>query len=170
MTGDPVAFTVSARTLVRILGLTRIQVADLARRRHEFGYALSRWVTRPSRLRKQAPPPAAGLVGSLETIPIADLVQVLNICRKTGLLRLSRGLASASLYFDDGEIRHAEAGHRTGEEAFYLLMGWTDAAFAFESGVRAAAASLAPPTMTLLMEALRRIDESRRGNAKVLHE
>jgi len=170
MSGDPAAFTVTARTLVRILGLTRIQVADLARRRHEFGYALSRWVTRPSRLRKQAPPPTAGLVGSLETMPIADLVQVLNICRKTGLLRLSRGRDSASLYFEDGEIRHAEAGDRTGEEAFYRLMAWTDAAFAFESGVRAASASLAQPTMTLLMEGLRRIDESRRGNAKVASE
>jgi two-component system chemotaxis response regulator CheY len=170
LSGDPANFTVSARTLVKVQGLSRIQVADLARRRHEFGYALSRWVTRPSRMRKVPPPPSAGLVGSLETMPIADLVQVLNICRKTGLLRLSRGTDSASLYFDDGEIRHATVGDQAGEEAFFRLMAWTDAAFAFESGVRAAVASLSQPTMTLLMEGLRRIDESRRGNAKVAQE
>ncbi|HLY72477.1 MAG TPA: response regulator, partial [Planctomycetota bacterium] len=149
LSGDPANFNVSARTLVKVQGLSRIQVADLARRRHEFGYALSRWVTRPSRTRKLQPPPSAGLVGSLETMPIADLIQVLNICRKTGLLRLSRGTDLASLYFDDGEIRHATVGDQAGEDAFFRLMAWTDAAFAFESGVRAAVASLSQPTMTL---------------------
>ena len=121
-------------------------------------------------MRKLPPPPSAGLVGSLETMPIADLVQVLHICRKTGLLRLSRRTDSASLYFDDGEIRHATVDDRAGEEAFFRLMAWTDAAFAFESGARSEVASLSQPTMTLLMEGLRRIDESRRGNAKVVQE
>ena len=101
-------------------------------------------------------------------MPIADLVQVLNICRKTGLLRLTRGPGVASLYFDDGEIRHAEEGAGSGEEAFFRLMAWTDAAFAFESGVKAAAPSVSMPTMTLLMEGLRRIDESKKGEPRVL--
>jgi len=168
ISGDPAVCTVSARTSVKILLLSRIQVADLARRRHEFSYALSRWVTRPSRLLKQPAPPSAGLTGRLETMPIADLVQVLHICRKTGLLRLTRGPGAASLYFDDGEIRHAEEGDASGEDAFYRLMAWTDAAFAFESGVKSAAASIRQATMSLLMEGLRRIDESKRGEPRVL--
>jgi two-component system chemotaxis response regulator CheY len=170
ISGDPAGFMVSARTRVKALSLSRIQVADLARRRHEFGHALSRWVTRPSRLRKPAPAPSAGLVGRLETMPIADLVQVLNICRKTGLLRLHQVSGSACIYFDDGEIRHSELGDSTGEEAFYRLMAWTDAGFAFESGVRTPSSSVTQPTMTLLMEGLRRIDESKRGDPRVARE
>lgn len=52
-----------ARTSVEVLSQSRLQVAELARKRHEFSYALSRWVTRPSRKRKAVP--AAGLVGRL---------------------------------------------------------------------------------------------------------
>jgi two-component system chemotaxis response regulator CheY len=160
--GDPATVKVLARTSVKTLSLSRIQVADLARRRHEFSYALSRWVTRPTRLRKAAP---AGLAGRLETMPIADLVQVLQICRKTGLLRLTQGSDSASLYFEDGEIRHAEVGNHAGEDAFYRLMTWTNAGFSFESGRRSGTVSVTQSTMTLLMEGTRRVDEGRRAGS-----
>jgi two-component system chemotaxis response regulator CheY len=160
-TGEPVAAAVVARTSVKSLSLTRVQVADLARRRHEFSFALSRWITRPTRLKKTAPASAAGLAGRLETMPFADLVQVLQICKKTGLLRLSRGPASAQLYFDDGELRHVQEGERGGDEAFYRLMGWTDAAFSFESGSRSDQVNVTQSTMMLLMEGARRLDEAR---------
>jgi len=170
ISGEPSGFAVRARTGVKVVSLTRIQVADLARRRHEFSHTLGRWVTRPSRLKKQRAPSSAGLAGRLETMPIADLVQVLNICRKTGLLRLKRESGSACIYFDEGEIRHVEALDRSGEEAFYGLMSWTDAAFTFESGIRADAASISQPTMTLLMEGLRRNDESLHGEVRAGRE
>jgi CheY-like chemotaxis protein len=160
VSGDPAAFSAVARTAVKVLSLSRIQVADLARRRHEFGYALSRWVTRPSRAPK--PAEAAGLVGRLETMPMADLVQVLHICRKTGELKLTQGAETASLYFEDGEARHARLGDLGADEAFYRMVAWTEAAFAFESGRRPATVTLQQPVMTMLMEGLRRVDESRR--------
>jgi two-component system chemotaxis response regulator CheY len=160
-TGEPVAGPVVARTSVRTLSLSRIQVADLARRRHEFSFALSRWITRPTRLQRSAPAVPAGLAGRLETMPFADLVQVLQICKKTGVLRLSRGSGSASLFFDDGELRHVKEGDRAGDEAFYRLMGWTDAGFSFESGTRTDIVNVTLSTMMLLMEGSRRLDEAR---------
>lgn len=93
---------------------------------------------------------------------MADLIQVLHICRKTGLLRLTHGPECASLYFEDGEAPHAEAGGVSGEEAFYRMVAWTEASFAFESGQSAGMLSVKQPTMTLLMEGLRRIDEANR--------
>jgi len=163
VTGNPNRLSAVARTAVKLLSLTRIQVAELARRRHEFSYALSRWITRASRMQKAAP--AAGLVGRLETMPMADLVQVLHICRKTGMLRLMQGAQSADLYFEDGEVRHARVADQTGEEAFYRMATWTEAGFAFESGQRSEAVTVKQSTMTLLMEGLRRVDESRRAGS-----
>jgi two-component system chemotaxis response regulator CheY len=160
-TGDAVPAPVVARTAVRTLSLSRVQVADLARRRHEFSFALSRWITRPTRLKKNDPATAAGLSGRLETMPFADLVQVLQVCKKTGLLRLHRGASSATLYFDDGELRHVKEGEHAGDEAFYRLMGWTDAGFSFESGARSDHANVTQTTMMLLMEGSRRLDEAR---------
>ncbi|HLY08951.1 MAG TPA: response regulator [Planctomycetota bacterium] len=160
VSGDPAGYSAVARTAVKVLSLSRIQVAELARKRHEFSYALSRWVTRPSRQQKASP--AAGLVGRLETMPMADLVQVLHICRKTGVLRLTQGSESASLYFEEGEARHALLGEQSGEEAFYRMAAWTEAGFEFESGKRAGIVTIQQPIMTLLMEGLRRVDESKR--------
>ncbi|HEX7897270.1 MAG TPA: response regulator [Planctomycetota bacterium] len=164
VSGEPAGLTILARTAVRTLALSRAQVADLSRRRREFGYALSRCVTRSGRPRGQAPAAPHGLAGRLETMPMADLVQVLHICRKTGHLRLHQGNGSASLFVVDGEVRHALAGDIAGEEAFYRLLAWTEAAFAFESGTRTDEATVSLPTMTLLMEGLRRVDEGRLRN------
>jgi len=160
VSGDPAASSAVARTVVNVLSLTRVQVADLARRRHEFGYALSRWVTRHRRAPKT--PAAAGLVGRLETMPMADLVQVLHICRKTGVLRLTQGAETANLFFEDGEARHASLAGQSGEEAFYRMVAWTEASFSFESGTKPGAVTIAQPVMTLLMEGLRRLDEAKR--------
>jgi two-component system chemotaxis response regulator CheY len=159
--GDVIPGAVIARTAVKTISLSRVQVADFARRRHEFSYALSRWITRPTRLKRTLPATSAGLTGRLETMPFADLVQVLQICKKTGLLRLNRGTSTASLFFDDGEVRHVKEGDRAGDEAFYRLMGWTDAGFAFESGSRSDHVNVTQPTMMLLMEGSRRLDEAR---------
>jgi hypothetical protein len=81
-------------------------------------------------------------------------------------LRLTQGPEHASLYFEDGEARHAQLGERSGEEAFYRMVAWTEAAFAFESGKRSGSGSLSQPVMTMLMEGLRRVDESRQTGSQ----
>jgi CRP-like cAMP-binding protein len=156
--GSPSRVSVRARTAVQVLSLSRVQVAELVRRRPETGYFLGRLVTRGSRARV----PEAGLAGRLETLPIPELVQILNICRKTGCLRLERPEAHAEVYFVDGEIRHASAGELAGEAAFHRVAEWTDATFAFDSGARAPSVSIPGPTMPLLLEAMRILDERRR--------
>jgi two-component system chemotaxis response regulator CheY len=162
-TNEALQAAVVARTTVKTLTLSRAQVADLAKRRHEFSYALGRWITRPTRLKRSAPALPVGLTGRLETMPFADLVQVLQICRKTGLLRLTLGSRSGSLHFDDGEVRHAVADAAVGDDAFFHLMGWSDAGFAFESGRRIGTSNVTQPTTMLLMEGSRRLDEARKG-------
>jgi len=120
-------------------------------------------VTRKARGR--VPSAEAGLVGSLETLPIGDLVKILNICRKSGRLLLERAAEHADLYFVDGELRHAMVAGVAGEPAFYRIMEWTDASFSFESGRKPPLVSIPGPTMTLLMEGMRLLDERRRGES-----
>jgi hypothetical protein len=54
---------------------------------------------------------------------------------------------------------HAWTGDSEGEEAFYSLSGWTEAKFAFNSMRREERRTLTKATITLLMEAMRRIEE-----------
>jgi two-component system chemotaxis response regulator CheY len=159
ITGMPAGITVTAATQVEVLSLTRLQLGEAVRRHPRVTWYLAGLVSR-----RAARPEAseAGLTGRLETMSVPELVQLLHMCRKTGHLRLRRGELKAGLYFADGELSHAYAGNGAGEEAFYDLVTWTDAEFAFESGRRGEGAALAAPTMSLLLEGMRRADERRK--------
>jgi len=115
------------------------------------------------------PPPEAppetnetGLVGTLDTLPISDLIQILHACRKTGHLRLRHGSEQAGIYFTEGEIRHAWSLQDSGEAAFFHIVEWKKAYFTFESGLRVPEPTLTQATLPLLMEGLRRVDEKQR--------
>jgi two-component system chemotaxis response regulator CheY len=103
-----------------------------------------------------------GLSGTLDTLPISDLIQILNVCRKTGHLRLIRGPEQAGIYFSEGEARHAWTWDLQGEPALFRIISWKDAVFSFDSGLRPEQPTLLQPTMTLLFEGLRRLDEDGR--------
>ena len=64
------------------------------------------------------------LQGNLQGMDPADLIQ-LN-CQSGAPARLTaqRGDESAVLYFDSGEIVHAEAGRFAGAEAVYYFLSW----------------------------------------------
>jgi two-component system chemotaxis response regulator CheY len=108
-----------------------------------------------------APASESGFSGSLDTLPIQDLIQILNASRKTGHLRLAHDAQEAGLHFTDGEVKHAWTRNAQGEAAFYGILGWKEARFSFESGVRPPQESLTGATMPLLLEGLRRLDEGR---------
>jgi two-component system chemotaxis response regulator CheY len=165
---DVARATVRARTPVEFMVLSRAQVGDLIRQKPQLGYHISGLVARRPREAGFSGPAdgAAALEGRLETLPVPDLVQILNICRKTGHLKLDRDGRPAGIFFEDGEIRHAWAGVESGEKAFFRILEWTQATFAFESGVRAPQATVAQPTMTLLMEGMRQLDERRKSGGR----
>ncbi len=117
-----------------------------------------------SHRRQASPAPSAdlalpGLSGSLDTLGIPDLIQILNGTRKTGHLRMRRGSEEAGIYFTGGEARHAWTKDLEGEEAFFRIISWKDAHFSFDSGLQPEQPTIQQPTMTLLFEGLRKLDE-----------
>jgi two-component system chemotaxis response regulator CheY len=162
---DVARVTVRARTPVEFLALARAQVRDLIQQKPQLGYHISGLVARRPRETVSAVPAvgAAALAGRLETLPVPDLIQILNICRKTGHLKLDRDGRSAGIFFEEGEIRHAWVGAESGEKAFCRILEWMQASFTFESGARAPQVTVAQPTMTLLMEGMRQLDERRKA-------
>jgi hypothetical protein len=94
---------------------------------------------------------------------VSEVVQVLHESRKTGTLRIHGGGATGRVYFDKGEIRQARLGDKQAEDAFYEMLGFTRGTFAFEAGESAVKPDISQPTMTLLMEGLRRQDEQGRS-------
>nr|MBA2564732.1 DUF4388 domain-containing protein [Gemmatimonadota bacterium] len=103
--------------------------------------------------------------GSLETIEMLDILQLLNLGRKTGVLVLGVGSGAGRIWFDGGEIVAVEKADSTGEAAFRDLLALKRGAFRFETGPIRAERTLHKPTSALILDALRLEDESGRSPA-----
>jgi CheY-like chemotaxis protein len=113
---------------------------------------------RVKRLLKRVRPPV-DLQGKLAQVSLAEVIQMLETGRRTGLLLLTRQQEEARVYFRDGFILDIEYGAVRAERAFFRLVGWTTGSFTFRSLPinREPVIKLNP--QQLLMEAFRRFDE-----------
>ena len=104
--------------------------------------------------------PRRVITGCTEQLALADIVQTLTLGTKTACVTLSRGRRQGKIWFENGVAKHARTDRSTGEEAFYELVTWTSAKFVIEHGVESSETSLDVDGMLLVMEGLRRLDES----------
>jgi len=101
-----------------------------------------------------------GLQGSLDSINLADIMQLVSNSRQSGRFVLSKGVDQKGyIYITSGEINHAEIGNYIGEDAVFTLIAWSNGEFVFEEGMFDVKQSITRSVTSLLMEAARRIDE-----------
>ena len=93
--------------------------------------------------------------GDLNEFGVAELLQVLNISRKTGVLALQGGGVSGALTLAQGRLVDARLKDGPeGEEAFFALVGMLEGRFLFRgteelAGMR----TISRPLEALLLEA-----------------
>ncbi|MBN2357965.1 MAG: DUF4388 domain-containing protein [Deltaproteobacteria bacterium] len=120
---------------------------------------------RRSIIRKPAAAPAAqqdGVGGSLAEMPLPEIVQTLELGRKTATVEIGhRGGVRGKIVFVDGQVVAATAADQIGEAAFYLLAAPREGSFHIRYGVAEANRNINNSTTFLLLEAMRRTDESR---------
>jgi CheY-like chemotaxis protein len=102
-------------------------------------------------------------VGELEDFPLVDLLGALGANHKSGVVVLmAPGGARGEIYFREGTVVDAEVGRLSGLDAVCRLFSWTYGRFEIEwKSIRRKDAVGKEPS-TLVMEALRRLDEWRR--------
>ncbi len=101
-----------------------------------------------------------GITGDLENLGLAEIVQTLSMGMKTACVTLRSDGRIGQIWFENGTARHAAMNGTEGEDAFYEMVRWDDGTFVIEHGVRTRANSLTQDAMYLVMEGLRRMDES----------
>ncbi|MCI0370210.1 MAG: response regulator [candidate division NC10 bacterium] len=107
----------------------------------------------------------AAVKGKLRDMSLVNLIQFLELEKKTGVLSIVSESRSGHLYFQEGKIVNAVQGTLRGEGAVYRLLNWTDGDFELESLGTTPPSGPARITMgnqTLIMEGLRRLDETAR--------
>lgn len=119
-----------------------------------------------SRLTQVAPPRSREplpqeIRGNLEQMPLVDLLQLLAMNRRSGLLSVTTGAGAGEVRLAFGEVVDAAFRRLEGEKALYRLLGEKDGRFAFSPGESAAPRRIQSKTSALLMEAMRQVDELR---------
>ncbi|HYG98188.1 MAG TPA: DUF4388 domain-containing protein [Terriglobales bacterium] len=120
-------------------------------------------------LEKMAREASGGAVvsGSLAQMNVIDLLQSLEMGRKSCALTLTSGDERCVIYFNEGQIAHSICGPLRGDEAVYEALTWTDAGqFQIDFQGRTTEQTTTRSTQGLLMEGLRLLDEANRDGSE----
>jgi hypothetical protein len=101
------------------------------------------------------------LRGNLGEFNLPCIIQLLESGRKTGILRIVHADGGSALYFEQGQVVHAEHPDSDGEEAVVSLFGLLGGEFWFETGALPQRRTITMSSTHLVLEAARLLDESR---------
>jgi DNA-binding response OmpR family regulator len=100
-----------------------------------------------------------GFQGRMVGLQLTDIIQMNCLSRLTTALIVTQDRDKGVIYFNEGEVVHAECGSQQGTEAFYRILSWQEGEFVSNIG-------FVPPVQTiyqnwehLLVEAMRRDDD-----------
>ncbi|MBI4650125.1 DUF4388 domain-containing protein [Candidatus Desantisbacteria bacterium] len=108
-----------------------------------------------------------GLEGDLSHFSLPDIIQLIGMGKRTGMLGLKRGKDEGVIYFNDGQPVHAIYNTLKGEEAAYNLFNWNHGSFKFENSIAAPSETITMNWMNLIMEGARHVDEMEKIKTKI---
>jgi CheY-like chemotaxis protein len=104
-----------------------------------------------------------GFSGAVSSATLPDLVQLFCMSGSSGVLRVWHLADEGAVWFDRGAIVHARAGRVEGREAVLTMVAWEGGRFAMELDVAPPTRTVKESTTGLMLDALRRADDRRRG-------
>jgi CheY-like chemotaxis protein len=111
--------------------------------------------------------PSDGILrGSLLQMNVIDLVQSLEMGRKSCLLTMTNADEKCEMYFNQGQVVHAVYGSITGDEAVFKVLRWTAGNFQIDFDGKTTQQTTTLNTQGMLMEGLRLLDEAQRDKAE----
>lgn len=110
--------------------------------------------------------PSDGVVrGNLSQMNVIDLMQSLEMGRKSCRLSLSNEGDKCEVFFAEGQVKHATYGSLVGDQAVFKVLRWTGGNFQIDFEGKTDKETTQLNTQGLLMEGLRLLDESQRDGA-----
>ncbi len=109
--------------------------------------------------------PSDGVVrGNLSQMNVIDLMQSLEMGRKSCQLSLSNEGDKCEVFFVEGQVKHATYGSLVGDQAVFKVLRWTGGNFQLNFEGKTDKETTQLNTQGLLMEGLRLLDESSRDS------
>ena len=110
------------------------------------------------------------MTGTLGLFSLVDLFQLIATSARTGRLAVFHPEGQARIYFSEGQVVHAEFAGVVGEEAVLGLFADERGSFDFQMSLPAPSRTVSTSTENLLLEVIRRLDESRRDGGSSVSE
>jgi len=108
--------------------------------------------------------PSDGVLrGNLAQMNVIDLVQSLEMGRKSCQITLTNEGDKCEMFFSEGQVTHADYGGVTGDAAVFKVLRWTGGNFELNFDGKTTEQSTTLNTQGLLMEGLRLLDEANRN-------
>jgi len=102
---------------------------------------------------------AKGFKGSISGLQLPDLIQMNCLSQVTTALYVQKNKREGCIFFEDGQITHAQVGAIQGEDALFTILSWSSGIFRFVGGVKAPYVSIKTNWEYLLIEGMRKSDE-----------
>src|SRR5712671_1987111 len=107
--------------------------------------------------------PSDGVVrGNLSQMNVIDLMQSLEMGRKSCQIKLTNEGETCEVFFVEGQVKHATFGELVGDAAVFKVLRWTGGNFQLDFEGKTDKETTQLNTQGLLMEGLRLLDESQR--------
>ena len=110
------------------------------------------------------------LSGNLAHLDLAGVMQMLGPARKTGALHINAGETDAIIFFDLGELKHAEYGKLTGDDAVIQVIKdcyeSRTGVYKFIADSIVSESTVRRSATDLLLDAMRELDEVQRETAE----
>ena len=104
--------------------------------------------------------------GTLSDLHLADIIQLKCMSGSTAVLQFTGPNGEkARVYFDGGQVRHATAPGKEGVAAFNEIVNWKGGQISEVSGAAPSPRTIDEDWQMLLMDAVRKIDETRERGA-----
>jgi len=112
------------------------------------------------------------LSGSLTHHDLPGVLQMLGHAHQSGALHINSGQTDGVLFFDGGEIKHAECGHLFGDEAVVHIVKSCaecgNGVYKFVYGSASSQHTVLRSATDLMLDAMREIDETAHENSRDL--
>ena len=119
----------------------------------------------PAKRRKMAElnerKPEQGFEGSFSNLLLADVIQIEGQNRFSGCVSIASGPRTGRLFFQAGEIIHAETADARGEVALVEMIGWPEGRFSIEKNVATVSRTVEKNLGHLLLDVHLALDKKR---------
>ena len=100
------------------------------------------------------------LSGKLEEIGLPNLLQMMNLLNKSGVLQVKEETGTTGeIHIQNGEMVHARLVPVEGKKAVQRMLGWAKGEFAFEAKPLAPSRTIEERSQPILIDGMRMIDE-----------